>query len=369
LREHFNLFATASTGLHSVHMVRLVRSFLIVLALVLGAAPVFAVSSAETNAFGLAMNKFRLSPDLAEKDLADFVLKYPNSTRKPLAILYEAQAMLASGQVKGAIDLLTTNRADTLAPQYLYWRGRAFENKDDAAAAQTYAKMWQTFPDAREALDATIREASAFARLEHWKDLEELLTQTNGLFQISLRTRAVSETMASGFLLLGEAQFAQGKFADVEGTLRSLEAQPQDRQLKWQRDYLAARLQRAEGRLEEALQSSANLLVTQDYTNRAEGVAFVAGLYEQLGNLDAAANIYTNNLVLGIPSDQQRRAILKIAELDLKRDDKLPDAVQSLTKYLDQVPPPEAADQALLALGEVRMKQALSGSTTNATGG
>ena len=350
-------------------MVRLVRSLLILLALVLGAAPIFAASSAETNAFGLAMNKFHLSKDLAEKDFADFVRKYPNSTRVPEAILFEAQAMLAAGQASGAIDLLTTNRPDTLAPQYLYWRGRALENKDDAAAVKTYAQMWQTFPDAGEALDATIREASAFARLGQWKDLEQLLTQTNGVFQYSLRGRTVSEMMASGFLLLGEAQFAQGKFADVEGTLHALEVQPKNTQLKWQRDYLAARLQRAEGRIEEALQSSANLLATQDYTNRAEGVAFVGGVLEQLGRLEDAANIYTNNLGLGIPPEQQRRAILKIAELDLKRDDKLPEAVQSLTKYLAQVPPPEAADQALLALGEVRMKQALAGSNTNLTGG
>jgi len=153
--------------------------------------------------------------------------------------------MLAAGQASGAIDLLTTNRPDTLAPQYLYWRGRALENKDDAAAVKTYAQMWQTFPDSPKALDATIREASAFARLEQWKDLERLLTQTNGVFQYSLRSRAVSETMASGFLLLGEAQFAQGKFADVESTLRVLEAQPKNTQLKWQRDYLASRLQRA----------------------------------------------------------------------------------------------------------------------------
>src|SRR4051812_49014 len=104
-------------------MVRFARPFFILLALMFGAAPVFAASSGETNAFAVAMEKFRLSHDLAEKDLADFVRKYPNSGRVPEAIWYQAQAMLSSGQVNGAIDLLTTNRPGTLEPQYLYWLG------------------------------------------------------------------------------------------------------------------------------------------------------------------------------------------------------------------------------------------------------
>jgi TolA-binding protein len=351
-------------------MVRLMRPFLILLALLLGAAPVFAASSGETNAFAVAMDKFQhLSPDLAERDFAEFVRKYPTSARVPEAILYESQALLFSGQVNSAIDLLTTNRAGTLAPQYLYWLGRArFQNNDFTGAANTFADMLQKYPDTKDSLEATIREATAFARLEQWPRLEQLLTQTNELFQRSVRAGSVSETISSGFLLLGEAQFAQGKFSAVEGTLRALEAQPLDTQLKWQRDYLASRAQRAEGHLDDAVQSSASLLTTQDRTNRAEGVAFVASVYEQQGNLDAAANIYTNNLALETPPEQQRRAILKIAELDLKQN-RLVEAVRSLTNYVSQIPPPEATDLALLALGEVRMKQALSGSDTNLTGG
>jgi TolA-binding protein len=364
--KHFNLFAAASIPLHSVHMVRLIRPFLILLALVFGVVPAFAVSQAETNAFAIAMDKFEhLPPDLAEKDFADFVRKYPNSTRVPEAILREAQGMLSSGQVNGAIDLLTTNRADTLAPQYLYWLGRArFQNNDFAGAANTFAEMLQKYRGAREALEATIREGDAFAHLGQWPRVEQLLTETNGLF----REGKPSEMMASGYLLLGEAQFAQGKFAAVQSTLHLLEAQPMGTQLKWQRDYLASRVQRAEGRLEESLQSAESLLATQDRTNRAEGVTFVAGVLEQMGKLEDAAAIYTNNLALETPPEQQRRAILKIAELDLKQNRLVP-AVQSLTNYLSQIPPPEGTDLALLTLGEVRMKQALFGSDTNLTGG
>src|SRR5438552_14601432 len=107
-------------------MVRLARTVLVWLALLVCAIPAFAAPSAEDRAFAVAMDKFQhISPDLAQQDFADFIKKYPTSTRVPEAVLHEAQAMLSSGQANGAIDLLTTNRADTLAPQYLYWLGLA----------------------------------------------------------------------------------------------------------------------------------------------------------------------------------------------------------------------------------------------------
>src|SRR6185437_5169350 len=96
---YFALFAVASSALHFVYMVRLALLFLILFALIFGVASVFAAPSAEDRAFAVAMDKFEhLSPDLAEKDFADFVRKYPTSIRVPEAILYQAQAMLFSGQ-------------------------------------------------------------------------------------------------------------------------------------------------------------------------------------------------------------------------------------------------------------------------------
>jgi TolA-binding protein len=353
-------------------MVRLSRWLLLLMALVFSAGPVFAAPSPEDRAFAVAMDKFQTFPDLAEKSFADFVLKFPNSSRVPEAILYQAQARLISGQAAGAIDLLTTNqsRADKLAPQYLYWLGRARENKDDAAAAETFDEMRRKYPESPQALDAIIREAGAFARLEKWPRVIQLLDQTNGLFRQSVRSGAVSETIASGFLLLGEAQLAQGNDAGVDDTLVALDKQTLNTRLTWQRNYLAARRQRAEGHLEDALHGAASLLAIENRTNRAEGVAFQAGVLEQLGNLDAAVNAYTNNLAPDAPPEQQRLAILKIAELDLKQSPpKLADAAQRLENFLEQFPEPKSTDLAVLTLGEVRLKQALAGSDTNLTGG
>ena len=152
----------------------------------------------------------------------------------------------------------------------------------------------------------------------------QLLEQTNGLFQLSVpRAGAGSETIASGYLLLGDARLAQGKLSGVDEILRLLDKQTLNSDLKWQRDYLASRRQWAEGRLEDALLSSASLLLTSSSINRAEGVALQAGVLEQLDHLEDAVNAYTNNLTADAPVEQQRRAILKITELDLKQN-KLP---------------------------------------------
>ena len=363
----FRLFAAASAPLQFVRMVRLNRLFLLLLALGFSARLALGADLRESSAFEKAMGNFNISKELSVQDFADFIAKYPNSVRKPEALLYEAQGMLSGGNASGAIELLATNHSDKLAPQYLYWLGQAYFQKGDYAnATNTFGRMIEKFPEAFDALDATIRQANAFIHLDppQWALVVRLLSDTNKPFQQALRRGTVSETVASGFVLMGEAQLALGDTAGVERTLQSLEKQKPKltMQLTWQRDYLAARLQHAEGRLEDALQTSTNLLSALDRTNRAEGVSFQGSVLEELDHFQDAANIFTNNLSPDVPAGQQRRAILKIAELDLKLKN-LPDAVQRLTKYLEQKPSPEAADVALLTLGEVRMEQAANGNT------
>ena len=351
-------------------MVRLTRWFLILLTLAFGARMASAADVRESSAFDTAVQTFKISRELSVQDFADFIRKYPTSVRRPEAILYEAQGMLYGGDATNAIQLLSTNHSYKLAPKYLYWLGQAyFQNRDYPNATNIFGQMIEKFSGAPDALDATIRQANAFVHLEpaQWSLVVKLLSDTNKPFQEALHTGAVSGTVASGFLLLGEAQLALGNNTGVEDTLGSLEKQKPSlsMQLKWQRDYLAARLQRAEGHLDEALQISEDLLGALDRTNRAEGVSFRGGVLVQMGNLTnlaEAANIYTNNLAPDVPPDHQRRAILKISELDLKLG-KLPDAVENLTKYLELKPTPEAADLALLTLGEARMKQAVKGET------
>lgn len=370
MSSNFKLFAAAPNGLCSGGMVRSGRIFLFVLALLFSAGALLAASADEENAFEVAMDKLHIAPDLAEKDFAAFVQKYPNSARVPEAILDQAQARIFSGQSAGAIDLLSTNqvRAGTLAPQYLYWLGRAYENKDDTKSAGIFEEVWRKYPDSLQALDATIREAGAFGRLTNWARVNQLLEQTNTPFQRAIKQGAKSETMASGYLLWGEARLAANDLPGVDKALGALNKQPLSTDLKWRQEYLACRRQRAGGQLEDALLDSADLVTPVNTTNRAIGFDFQAGVLEQMTNLDEAIASYTNNLAAGVPPELQQRAVLKISELDLARTN-LPDAVQRLSGFLSEYPESPAADSAMLALGEVRLKQALAGADTNLTGG
>jgi TolA-binding protein len=370
--HHFNPSAIAAKQLYFAGMVRTGRFLIILLALILSATRVFAANPDEDRAFAVALEKFHSLPaSFAEKDFAAFIQKYPNSVRVPEAILYQAEARIYSGQATGAIELLTTNqaRADKLAPQYLYWLGRAhFQNADYSNAASVFAQFVEKYTNSLQVLDASVREAESYGRLRQWPRVLQILRQTNGFFQVSVRGGAKSETIASGFILLGEAQLAHGDLDGVSETLKALEKLTLSTDLKWQQEYLACRRERAAGDLDEALLNSADLLVSGNVTNRAAGVDFQAGVLEQIGNLDAAIDAYTNNLLPEVPTGQQRRAILKISELDLKQN-KLPDAVQRLSNFLSAFPGSKTADLAVLTLGEVRLKQALAGSDTNLTGG
>ena len=100
-------------------MVRLSRFIFILLALGFSARLAVAADTREPAAFDTAIRTFNISPELSVQDFADFIAKYPNSVRRPEAILYEARAMLSGGDATNAIQLLSTNHADKLAPKYL----------------------------------------------------------------------------------------------------------------------------------------------------------------------------------------------------------------------------------------------------------
>ena len=71
----------------------------------------------------------------------------------------------------------------------------------------------------------------------------------------------------------------------------------------------------------------------------AESAAFQAGLFERLGQTNEAIVAYQRNLAEGIPAERQRQALLKIIELSLAQDN-IPQATQTLEKFLPSIPTP-----------------------------
>src|SRR6185436_9977034 len=96
--------------------------------------------------------------DLAEKEFADYVQKFPNAERQGEAILLQAQARFKLKLYTGVVDLLSANlnKAGPWADQYHYWLAQAsFESGSYQAAADAFAKVVSDFPAATNRLEAS----------------------------------------------------------------------------------------------------------------------------------------------------------------------------------------------------------------------
>src|SRR5882724_2303620 len=135
------------------------------LVLVLAAAGrVLAAGQAEKSAFNSASNAFGTAVwDRAEKQFAEFIEKFPDSTFVPEAILLEAEARYEQTNYPGAIALLAANQitAGKLADQYLYWLARArFQSGAYRAAADDFQKLSRDYAASPLRLDAALGEAT-----------------------------------------------------------------------------------------------------------------------------------------------------------------------------------------------------------------
>ncbi|HVU28018.1 MAG TPA: tetratricopeptide repeat protein [Verrucomicrobiae bacterium] len=346
---------------------------LIFFALIFGGKAVFAAEgSKEERAYAAAIAAFQDAMwSRAETEFAGFVDKYPKSERIPEAILMQAQAELKQGKLPSAIALLSAKRATAgkFADQYVYWIGEAqYQNGDFSLAAQTFTSLAHDFPESTLRLRAVVEAAAALAQLNKWTQVAALLEEPGGVFQRAIQLDAADELVSRGRLLLAQAKLERGDFNGATAVLQSLAAQPLKTELDWQRAYLLYQVKMAAGDLNAALTTATNLFqiskLARDNGLSAESVAMRAAALEKLNRSDEAAAAYSENLSSNAPPENQRQAILKIAELAIAQK-KFPEAGQSLEKFLAQFPDSPAADAALLTLGELHLKEYVAQPATN----
>ncbi len=326
-----------------------------------------AASAKEARDFNAARMDFQLGFYIrAENGFAAFTTNYTDSAHLSEAILYQARARLQQSNYDGAISLLTGNQgsAGTNADNYLFWIGEANYRKSDyPAAANAFSNLAANYPASPRRLEAGVREATARARLSDWPGVVRLLGQTNGFFQIASSADATNDLVLRGKLLLSEAGFAMQNFTAAEAAIQPLERLALPADTDWQRLYLLCRIQLATGRTNEAFQATGRLLTLS--TNAQQpgllplSVAFQAGLLEQMGRTNDAIAAYKRNLVAEAPPEQQRQALSKVTELSLAQNNNA-GAAEVLKAFLTQFTNAPASDQALLALGEIRLRQYLA---------
>lgn len=347
--------------------------------MLLAAALPLGAATPERRAFEAAAQAFQGGFwERAENEFDAFVQKFPAAPEVPEAILFQAEARIERTNYAGAIELLTNRMAGAtnLVDQYLFWIAEAHSRKGDyQAAAETFARLVKEHPGSVRRVWAVIGEATARSRLGDWPRVIDSLRQTNGAFLTFASANPGSELATRGFLLLSEAHLAREDCAGALDALRPLANASLPPDLEWKRQHLLCRIHVAEGKLDQALQSSSNLLAAASRAAQpalqATSVALQAGLLEQLGRPEDALAVYRLNLAAGVPAERQRQALLKSTELYLAKN-RLPEAADLLEQVLAGHSKSSMADLALLTLGELRLRQFITApapapDSTNAT--
>jgi TolA-binding protein len=341
------------------------RWLLILSALVLGCGQMTAAGTRENRDFAAAIGAFQDGMwSRAETGFDSFKNSYPDSTDTPQAVLLQAQAEFKQGKLTNAITLLadTNNqaKAGNLADQYFYWIGEAqFQNKNYSGAATTWIALDQKFSESPLRLRAVLGAAAAYVQLGGWQQTVALLEETNGVFQGTVRMDSANELVSRGRLLLAQAKFALKDLAGEFAVLASLNSQTLKPDLDWQRAYLLYQNRDAAGDSDAALAATTNLLEIARLKNPggllAESVAMHAGALEKSGLTNEAIAAYQENLTNSASAEQQRQAVLKVAELAIAQG-RLPVATNALETFLAGFPGSAAADVAVLTLGELQLK-------------
>ena len=333
-------------------------------ALVLGSEQALLAGTREERAFTAAATWFKDGWwSRAEVEFAAFAEKYPKSAHFAEAVMLQAEADVKQQKFLPAIALLTEHesQAGKLADQYVYWLGEAqFENGNYAAAAATFARLAQDFPNSPRRLDGVVNEAAARAKLGQWAQAGALLQAPGGAFELGAKNNPADERVVRGQLLLAEGLLHENKPREAAAILDSLTAQKLAPELGWQRTQLLCRAQLASGDTNAALASTTNLIQLAEATGqpvlRAQSVVERGSVLEQLGRDEEALVAYRENLSTNVPAAWQQQAILKIAEL-AAAEKSFSDAEQALEQFLTQFPEAASADVARLALGELYLQE------------
>lgn len=342
------------------------RWLFILSALILGVGPLFAAGmTREQRAYAAAVASFRDGLwSHAETNFFQFLKKYPDSTNAPSAVLLLAQAEFRQGEFAHAGALLDqyNPEAGSLADQYAYWKAESlFASGNFSTSAKTFASVSHDFPQSSLRLAAQVEGASAYARILDWKQVENLLEDSNGVFLLTERLAPANELVSRGRLLLAQAKSARNDFPGALSILNLMPSQPLPPPLDWQRARLYCQVKMALGDNQGALVAATNLLqIAQSEDNDAhisESVAVQAGLLEKLNHLEEALAVYRLNLTNSAPPDSQLQAVLKVAELAVALK-QYPVAEQSLDQFLTQFPDSPAAAVALFTVGELRLNLA-----------
>ena len=326
----------------------------------LAPAPLRGAGLEETD-YGRGTNEFANGQYLlAEAAFSNFTATHTNSALRTNAILYLARSRIELSNYSGALELLRQEMpAGKLAPEFVYWMARAYYGTNDYAnTLERCAFLLQIPADPPWPLRATLLQARALAKMTNWPSVIALLSQTNGVFQSAARAAPGDPDAVDGYFLLGEACLANQQDAAAEAVLGRIDTNSLTLDLKWQRQYLLCQVLLEEGRLEEALAGSTNLLsfATRASPDQRIAAALLRGdIFERTSQIAEAIQAYSYNLERGIPPDVKRQALRKTIDLKLQQNQPS-NTMQWLDGFIQKNTNEPSLDLALFHLGDLKLR-------------
>jgi len=237
-----------------------------------------AQSRREIQDYGRGTNMFaNRTFEPAAESLSNFVATYTNSALRTDAILYLARSQIELSNYTGALELLKREMpAGKLAPDFVFWMATAYYGTNDYTnAIERCAFLLQNYSAAPPPLPlrAALLQARALAQLSQWTPLIALLSQPDGVFQAAARGGPSDQDVVDGYFLLVAAYLNQQQDKAAEIVLGKINTNGLRLDLQWQRQDLLCQVFLDEGRLEEALEGSTNLLAFLPQASQDQRIA------------------------------------------------------------------------------------------------
>ncbi len=300
----------------------------------------------------------------SEKELGDFLAKFPNSEYVPDAVLILVQARFYQQKYDSAIQLLK----ERLKPnarnrdQLQFWLAENyFQKQMYKEAFDLYSACLKEYPESSARLPAAYGQALCRFKMGDVSGSIDLLQKPEGDFQQAVASKPNDLVAVHGFFLLGEGYFRQHEYAKAKAILQQLSKSTLKPELEWDRQFLLARIDQADGHPEQALGLSTNLITTATNLNvsglATKALNLQAELYQQVNKPEQAAAVYQRlALVEASNLDEKRNAILKMAQA-LVSANEFTNAIQNLQLYTTANTNEAASDLIQLTLGELYLKE------------
>ena len=343
--------------------------------LLLAGGRVKAADSGEMNALNAAARYMKLERwTNAESAYAQFVQKFPQSEFYGKAVLEQAKARLQMARThalkqdedrpwsyKDVVTLLEAQKdhAGDLGDQFALLTASAYDvSSNFPAAADAYAEMVRDFPTSTNRSEALYKAAVVRSEMGDTPQVIEWLRNPEAAFQQAVKAGPVDEYMVWGLFLLTETELSGRDYEAAANAIAEVPRQAAGSDLEWSRQYLQSRVEAEGGHPDQALQNSTNLLAAADdsVTNKAISQLLIGDIYRKLERYPEAIASYRVNLGGDLPIEQQRKALLNIVDLLMRRNH-TDEAARMLSDFLNKHPDDKRSDLNLLTLGELQLKQ------------